>query len=138
MEGVCDHDPRGSQNYKEYFAADTVPDETCDHHIALTICKESGALAGEYCPKDQVEKRVFIVGAEHGSADYAYCASKEQREKTCTIHDENYVPEDPEEGGDPEEGEEPGEGEDPIEEPEETPQEEEPGVEDPGEIPIPQ
>lgn len=138
LEGVCDHDPRGSQNYKEYFAADTVPDETCDHHIVLTICKESGALAGEYCPKDQVEKRVFIVGAEHGSADYAYCASKEQREKNCTIHDENYAPEDPEEGGDPEEGEEPGEGEDPIEEPEETPQEEEPGVEDPGEIPIPQ
>lgn len=91
--GVCDNDPRGSQNYSEYFAKGTVPGKKCDHHVALEICKESGEVAGEYCPKDQVEKRVYIVGAVQGSADYAYSVDEKFLDKVCSIHDENYKPE---------------------------------------------
>ena len=39
---VCSNDPRGSGQYTEYFAAGTAPTETCDKHVALSICKESG------------------------------------------------------------------------------------------------
>lgn len=119
--GVCDHDPRGSQNYTEYFAKGTVPAKKCDHHVALKICKESGEIAGKYCPKDQVETKVFIVGAAAGTADSSYSVSEEFLEKVCSVHDENYEPEEPEE---PEESEEP-------EEPNE-PEEQKPGEDDPG------
>lgn len=128
-EGVCANDSRGSQIYYEYFAAGTVPKKGCDHHVVLTICKESGKLAGEYCPKDQVVKKVFIVGVSPGSADYSYFASNSLKKSTCPIHDENYVPEEPEDPGDeenPDSEEEP---------PEEEPPEEEPSGDDPVEEP---
>ena len=51
IPGVCDHDPRGSAVYTEYFAKGTVPTEVCDHHVQLTVCSESGGLATEYRPK---------------------------------------------------------------------------------------
>lgn len=115
LDGVCANDPRGSQIYREYFASDSVPKKGCNHHVVLTICKTSGAPAGKYCPADQVVKKIFITGAGSGSADYPYCASSALRNSTCKIHDENYVPEKPE---NPEGGEEPEEpsGEDPPEE----------------------
>lgn len=106
--GVCSSDPRGSQDYSEYFASGTVPDKACDHHVSLTVCSDSHAIANEYCPN--VTKRTFIVGSSPGSADYAYEAPK----KVCTVHDENYVPEEPEPDPveNPDGGEEPG-GEEP-------------------------
>ncbi|MCI7322456.1 MAG: PBP1A family penicillin-binding protein [Lachnospiraceae bacterium] len=136
---VCDKDPRGSQNYKEYFAKDALPQEQCDHHIVLSICKESGEIAGEYCPEDQVQKKIFIVDAQQGSADYKYCASKKLQDSLCSIHDENYVPPESGDDGEPDDGE-PDDEEDPDDgqDPGETPAEEEPGEEIPGEIEIPQ
>lgn len=123
LDGVCANDPRGSQIYRECFAADSVPKKGCDHHVVLTICKESGAPVGKYCPSDQVMRKIYITGAGPGSADYPYCASSALRNSTCKIHDENYVPEKPE-PEDPEGGEEPEEpsGEDTPEE--NTPEEE--------------
>ena len=131
---VCDKDPRGSQNYKEYFAKDAVPQEQCDHHIVLSICKESGEIAGEYCPEDQVQKKIFIVDAQQGSADYKYCVSKKLQDSLCSIHDENYVPPESGDDGEPDDEEDPDDGQAPGE----TPAEEEPGEEIPGEIEIPQ
>ena len=113
QEGVCENDPRGSLNYTEYFASGTTPKEECDHHEAISICKVSGEIAGAYCPESDIETKVFIVGAEKGSEDYTYCASEEFLNKTCSVHDENYTPEeeDPEEPSE----EDPGDGE--IDEP---------------------
>ena len=109
---VCDQDPRGSQVRSEYFAKGTEPSEYCDHHIKIAVCTESGEVVGPYCPEECVEEHVFIVGAENGSGDYEYCATEEFLEKTCSLHDENYVPEEEE----PEEPEEPTDGEDGDEE----------------------
>lgn len=97
-DGVCENDPRGSLKYTEYFASGTTPKEECDHHEAISICKVSGEIAGPYCPEEDVQTKVFIVGAEQGSADYPYCASEDFMNKTCSVHDENYTPDE----GDPE------------------------------------
>ena len=128
-DGVCENDPRGSLKYTEYFASGTTPKEECDHHEAISICKVSGEIAGPYCPKEDVQTKVFIVGAAQGSADYPYCASEAFMNKTCSVHDENYTPdeEDPENPSDedPADGEiddpqNPDDGEDtPADEPEE-------------------
>ena len=128
-DGVCENDPRGSLKYTEYFASGTTPKEECNHHEVLSICKVSGEIAGPYCPKEDIQTKVFIVGAAQGSADYPYCASKEFLNKTCSVHDENYIPdeENPEEPSDEDpavgeidEPQTPEEGEDtPADEPEE-------------------
>lgn len=128
-DGVCENDPRGSLKYTEYFASGTTPKEECDHHEAISICKVSGEIAGPYCPEEDVQTKVFIVGATQGSADYPYCASEAFMNKTCSVHDENYTPdeEDPENPSDedPADGEidepqNPEDGEDtPADEPEE-------------------
>lgn len=140
--GVCENDPRGSQKRTEYFAKGTVPSDSCDHHITLQICEESGEIAGEYCPADQVETRTFIVGASPGSPDYEYCATEAFQEKVCSIHDENYTPElpvdEPEDPEPPEEDpEDPAEPTDP-ENPDDPGGEEDPsqggGGDDPGQV----
>lgn len=128
-DGVCENDPRGSLKYTEYFASGTTPKEECDHHEAISICKVSGEIAGPYCPEEDVQTKVFIVGAAQGSADYPYCASEAFMNKTCSVHDENYTPdeEEPENPSDedPADGEidepqNPEDGEDtPADEPEE-------------------
>lgn len=126
-EGVCNHDPRGSQNRSEYFAKGTEPQDSCDRHIVLSICGESGQIAGAYCPKEGIKTKVYITGVEAGSGDAAYSVSAAFMGKTCTIHDENWEPEEPEdqesgelnESGElmdpdePQPGEDPDEGEDP-------------------------
>ena len=86
-DGVCENDPRGSLKYTEYFASGTTPKEECDHHEAISICKVSGEIAGPYCPEEDVQTKVFIVGAAQGSADYPYCASEAFMNKTCSVHD---------------------------------------------------
>jgi penicillin-binding protein 1A len=111
--GVCSYDPRGNLNYTEYFAGNSVPEESCDHHVLVSICQASGKLAGAYCPSDQVVTRAYIVGASSGSADAAYSATNSK----CDIHDENYKPEEPEESEEPEEPDE--EGPEESDEPEE-------------------
>ena len=128
-DGVCENDPRGSLKYTEYFASGTTPKEECDHHEAISICKVSGEIAGPYCPEEDVQTKVFIVGAAQGSADYPYCASEAFMNKTCSVHDENYIPdeEDPENpsdedsaDGEIDEPQNPEDGEDtPADEPEE-------------------
>ena len=65
LEGTCDNDPRGSMLTTEYFDTDTVPTDSCDHHVALEICADSGAIAGPYCPNKT--SKVFITGAVSGS-----------------------------------------------------------------------
>ena len=74
LEGVCDHDPRGSQVITEYFASGTEPKDTCDHHIGVTICNESQQVATEYCPS--TSSSVYIVGGSQGTDDSPYLRYK--------------------------------------------------------------
>ncbi|MBR3004815.1 MAG: transglycosylase domain-containing protein, partial [Lachnospiraceae bacterium] len=57
----CGDDPGGSCIITEYFRAGTVPADTCEVHEKVKICKETGMVANEFCPKDQVEEKIFRV-----------------------------------------------------------------------------
>ena len=83
LNGICDHDPRGSQVYSEYFAVGTEPTETCDHHARVRVCKDSGLRAGEFCPN--VSNAVYIVGGSGNTQDGQYLL-RGGISKICTIH----------------------------------------------------
>ena len=85
LEGICDNDPRGSMLTTEYFDTDTVPTDSCDHHVALEICADSGAIAGPYCPNKT--SKVFITGAVSGSPEYEFMADDTFMNTVCTLHD---------------------------------------------------
>jgi penicillin-binding protein 1A len=96
VEGVCDADPRGSMVITEYFTEDTVPTETCDHHVALSICSASGLIADSACPADQVTTGIYIVGGTEGSTEYEMNVTEEFLNTSCTVHTagstSSYVP----------------------------------------------
>lgn len=50
----------------EYFAEGTEPSEKCDVHQTAVICKDSGLLAGEYCPESSKVTKTFV---KKGSGD---------------------------------------------------------------------
>ena len=84
----CENDPRGSQAYTEYFVKGTVPTESCDCHVKVEICTDTGLLANEYCPNK--ETKVFITrpNAEESTAwqhanDAQYMLTVKD---TCSTH----------------------------------------------------
>ncbi len=88
ITGVCDHDPRGNMTYTEYFAPGTKPTETCDHHVSVSTCSVTGMQAGEYCPHDDLSKKVYMKRDEDavGTTD----DSSYQVPGICTLHNADY------------------------------------------------
>jgi len=98
VPGLCDLDPRGSTIKSEYFAAGTVPTESCDVHIKATICKDSGLFATEYCPESSKQEKIYIVRPESlatdkfdpaigpSIADYEYQLPESMIGEYCNIH----------------------------------------------------
>ena len=87
VAGLCDQDPEGSTVYTEYFAEGTAPTETCDAHIKLTVCADSGQLASTKCP-NTISKvfRVRPEGAEGDTADTPYTIPAGFLDTVCTLH----------------------------------------------------
>lgn len=98
VEGLCDADPRGSMVETEYFAAGTVPTEYCDHHVSATICTASGMLANEFCPAENRQGGIYIVGGSPDTEDGPYLLSDSlSQENYCTVHTAaSVIPEIPE------------------------------------------
>ncbi len=98
VEGLCDMDPRGSMVETELFAAGTVPNEYCDHHVSATICTASGMLANEFCPEENRQSGIYIVGGSPDTDDGPYLLSDSlSQENYCTIHTAaSVIPEIPE------------------------------------------
>ena len=94
-DNVCNKDPRGSQNYTEYFAGGTVPSSSCNHHISLEVCSESGMPVALYCPES--ETYVYFVDGSKGTQDSKYLANEAFMKKTCTLHRKPPVEEEHEE-----------------------------------------
>lgn len=79
IPGVCD-----SCVYTEFFTAESVPTETCDHHIQLDICSVTGLIANANCPDSQVVSKVFIIGSDPASLDAPYLATEAFLATTCS------------------------------------------------------
>ncbi len=81
LPGIC------PETETEYFVTGTEQEKNCDLHVEATICKESGLLAGEYCPDELKETRVFIKDPERAPDDAK--AEDILPEDTCDIHTED-------------------------------------------------
>lgn len=93
---LCSLDPRGNVVINEIFAPGTQPTEFCDVHVEVEIDKETGKIATEFCPEDNIEARVFVRRVppynpqDHNGIvpqDYQYTEPTEY----CDLHDENTV-----------------------------------------------
>lgn len=83
VDGLCDKYVGGSTVKTEYFAKGTVPSEKCDIHVKVTVCKDSGQVANEYCPEASLEEKVFLIKDEKNTTkDTPYLYSN----KICTKH----------------------------------------------------
>ncbi len=93
---LCSRDPRGNTIITEIFAPGTQPTEFCDAHVEVEIDKETGKLASEFCPEDNIETRVFVRRdppynpKEHNGivpTDYQYTVPTE----ICDMHNEDTI-----------------------------------------------
>lgn len=82
VPGVCDSDPRGSMVYEEYFAAGTEPNSSCDNHLAVPVCQETGLLPTSTC---QTVTRIFIRQPDD-SYDYTDDTNYAPPTQTCAGH----------------------------------------------------
>ena len=85
VDGVCD------SVRTEVFSDKNVPTESCKCHIKYTICTVSGKLAGEHCPEDVIETRIYgttFEGKNSYDADAVYALPSEIQNGVCIIHTE--------------------------------------------------
>ncbi len=105
--GLCDADGRGGIVRNEYFVEGKQPTTVCDHHVAVSICADTGLLATSMCPNRVPQAKVLLPALQPGVAeavtlDTAYGISSNLQAATCTVHTEGvYVPSEYELGGSP-------------------------------------
>ena len=64
---ACIHYRNSRDAFKKYktvtdwFTYSNVPTEPCDMHVTLSICKQSGAIAGKYCDPNDIEQRTYVL-----------------------------------------------------------------------------
>ncbi|MDE7320657.1 MAG: PBP1A family penicillin-binding protein, partial [Lachnospiraceae bacterium] len=130
--GLCDADGRSGIVRNEYFVEGKQPTEVCDHHVAVSICVDTGLLATSMCPNRVPQAKVLLPAMQSGVAeavtlDTAYGINTNLPSATCTLHTGGvYVPSeyelsgsspgavpDPNAGVDPNAGADPNAGVDP-------------------------
>lgn len=92
IPNVCSKDPEKSMVRTEYFAAGTVPKDSCDAHIAVTFCSKSHLVAQKYCPAKFRYTKIFRVRPKHSSNqtdDAPYFLNINTNNK-CNIHTEEW------------------------------------------------
>lgn len=82
VEGLCDADPRGSQVTTEYFSEDNQPTETCDAHIKLKICNDTGLIASPECTN--TSERIFVKKSSSGTLGGSDSYSVDDSQYTIT------------------------------------------------------
>lgn len=98
IPGVCDADGREGIVVNEYFAEGMQPTETCDTHVIVHVCAETGLLATSMCPSQIVQSKVLLPAMQEGveeavTLDTAYGISANLQAATCTVHTGGvYVP----------------------------------------------
>lgn len=66
---ACRNDAMGYGTTTDYWPADSVPATYCQMHYSLSVCNDSGMLAGDYCPSVST-KGVVILPLGHPLRDY--------------------------------------------------------------------
>lgn len=94
VEGLCDCDPRGSRVVEEYFAKGTEPTTACNIHMKVTVCKETGLIAGDNCPASLKETVIKIYKPnpsydieEYYTEDLIYAVMDHDLANKCTHGD---------------------------------------------------
>ena len=83
---VCENAKGDDDVRNEYFVKGTEPAEICNRHVSYNICKKSGLLAGEGCPKSEIEKKIFLIKEEkHKTKDSDKIVDKKMLKK-CDMH----------------------------------------------------
>ncbi len=84
--GVCDCAAGGSTVRTEYFAG-SPPTEYCDAHISVNVCKVSGEIASDACPKEKVKTKILLKKDETcATKDTPNVISTEKLSSTCSVH----------------------------------------------------
>ncbi len=86
VDGLCDDTVQGNMTRTEYYEAGTAPTKDCDCHEAVQICTVSGERAGEYCPEDTIQTKVYLKEASKDTADVAYVVPENLKTGSCTEH----------------------------------------------------
>ena len=86
VDGLCDDTVQGNMTRTEYYEAGTAPTKDCDCHDAVRICTVSGEKAGEYCPEDTIQTKVYLKEASKDTADMAYVVPEKLKTGSCTEH----------------------------------------------------
>lgn len=103
--GLCDADGRAGIVRNEYFVEGHQPTEVCDHHVAVSICVDTGLLATSMCPNRVPQAKVLLPPMQEGVAeavtlDSGFGLSSNLPSVTCTVHTGGvYVPSEYEMGG---------------------------------------
>ena len=89
IPGVCAKDPEKSMVRTEYFAAGSVPKDSCDAHIAVTFCSKSQQVARKFCPDKFRYTKIFRVRPKNSSGktdDEPYFLNIDVNKNKCSIH----------------------------------------------------
>ncbi len=93
IDKLCNADPEKSMVRTEFFERGTVPTESCDVHVKLTLCKVSKKIAGKYCAKKHHYTRIYrkrpkdSKGTTDDSA-YALSFDPSNPKNKCNVHTE--------------------------------------------------
>ncbi len=89
IDGLCDKDPEKSQIITGYFAAGTVPTESCKCHVQYSICSETGLLATSSCKSvtTKIYRTRFLGGDDITTWDTKYCLPDELFGNYCDGHE---------------------------------------------------
>jgi hypothetical protein len=87
----CRHDPRGSRVYTEFFVAGTVPRNSCENHVRVEICDDTGGVATEFCPRKTGRTYITRLDMDRNQAwqsagDRVHMVPQLG---TCTVHTSN-------------------------------------------------
>ena len=85
VEDLCEDTVQGDMTRTEYYTPGTEPGESCDCHVAVSICRRSGQAAGTYCPSGETDKAVYLTTGTAGTADESAVAPEAAGE-TCQVH----------------------------------------------------
>ena len=86
VDGLCNDTVQGNMTRTEYYEAGTAPTKDCDCHEAVRICTVSGEKAGEYCPEDTIQTKVYLKEASKDTADTAYVMPEKLQTGSCAQH----------------------------------------------------